>query len=101
MKDSEIIKHIYKNNYRKDIIWCEWELLDQIDFSLTPKQFLDEFSKVLVIAYENYILMNYKFYNFRPDYASMRKIEKLKTTYMIPVTKFRQKYNYYKPLKLK
>jgi hypothetical protein len=100
MKDSEIIKYIYKNNHEKGEVWCEWDFLDWIDFSMIPELLKEDLLNALVKSYEKYILMNYKFYYFRPDYKSMRMIEKFKTTYMNPIIRFREKNKFYKPLKL-
>ena len=46
-------------------------------------------------------LSKYKFTGTRPDYETLRSIWKMEKSYMHPLNKFRQKYNYYKPLKLK
>lgn len=101
MKDSEIIKYIYKNNYEQGEVWCEWDFLDWIDFSTIPESIKENLLKSLVNSYEKYILINYKFYYFRPNYSTIKFFKKHRTTYMNPIVKFRQKYNYYKPLKLK
>ncbi len=101
MKDSEIIKYIYENNYKQGECWCEWDLLDWIDFDRVPIFLRDELVKVLVKSFEGYILSKYKFYHIRPEYSSMREIEKQRLSYMHPLNKFRQRYRYYKLLKLR
>ena len=100
MKDSDIIKYIYKNNHEQGEVWCEWDFLDWIDFSIIPELLKESLLNALVNSYEKYILINYKFPHTRPRYIEIKSIRKFRTTYMIPITKFRRKYNYYKPLKL-
>ena len=100
MKDSKIIKYIYDNVYVKGDCWGEWDIYDWFDLDCSIPS-VKKLVTAIMDSFERFIFQKYKFTGTRPDYETLRYIWKMEKSYMHPLNKFRQRYNYYKPLKLK